>query len=296
MYKLFSQRIKDEEGNPEVYSYHFIEKFRIQFLHILKDVSSKSKFFQDVYYTSICETYAREAGITAVAFPPSVNDANALYHFLLMCNDVEFLDMFDLICSEYIDNSELFSYMTYSTTCKNLINEINMRLKQNSIGYEFCNHEIVIKTNEFAHENIIKPSLKLLLDNDFITAEQEFITAFSEYKRENNKQAIIEAAKAFESTMKIICDKCYGGHRENDTASKLLALLKANNFFPAYLEDYMNGLIKTLGSGVPTVRNKLTAHGQGSSVIDVPDEYVEYTLNAVATNMILLHKIYMKIK
>ena len=44
------------------------------------------------------------------------------------------------------------------------------------------------------------------------------------------------------------------------------------------------------------MRNKNAGHGQGSSVTPISDEFAEYALNLVATNIVLLVEIYANTK
>jgi len=50
---------------------------------------------------------------------------------------------------------------------------------------------------------------------------------------------------------------------------------------PKYLQDHYNGLRNVLASGLPTLRNKTSGHGQGAQPVEVP-EYL------TASNMRLL--------
>lgn len=52
-----------------------------------------------------------------------------------------------------------------------------------------------------------KNALKLLFEEGFEGAEDEIRKAYEKKRKGDNKNAILEAGKAFESTMKIICDK-----------------------------------------------------------------------------------------
>ena len=82
----------------------------------------------------------------------------------------------------------------------------------------------------------------------------------------------------------------YGFDNEKDTAKQLLQHLNDNGFYPSYLESHMNGIRTTLESGAPTLRNKKAGHGQGQAIESISDEYVEYALNLVATNIVFLCK------
>ena len=49
--------------------------------------------------------------------------------------------------------------------------------------------------------------ISLLYEEGFDGAEEEYRKAFEYRRKGDNKNAILEAGKAFESTMKTICDK-----------------------------------------------------------------------------------------
>ena len=57
------------------------------------------------------------------------------------------------------------------------------------------------------------------------------------------------------------------------------------------MQSEFNSLRSVLESGVPTVRNKKSAHGQGSKKTVVPAYFAGYCLNVTAANIILLIKL-----
>jgi hypothetical protein len=57
---------------------------------------------------------------------------------------------------------------------------------------------------------------------------------------------------------------------------------------PAYLQSQFSSLRSILESGVPTVRNKLGGHGQGSETTTVSPEMARYALNLTASNIVFL--------
>ncbi len=56
------------------------------------------------------------------------------------------------------------------------------------------------------------------------------------------KEAMSNALKAFESTMKAICDENGWGYKEGDTASKLVKIVLDNGLVPHYMEKHLAGL------------------------------------------------------
>lgn len=281
---------------------NFPQSSRNQFFTIINSVFQVIK---QKYHAStdvpmeLCKIFAQEKGLKCISGKVYISDNSirALEMYIDECNDEDFLDLVDFIYGYFISNKKIqkafYIYSDENNFFQDAIDELNLRLKQNSLGYEFLNGEIIKKTNTFTHENIVKPALKLLVDEDFRGAEKEYLLAFEDYRKGENANAILNAVKAFESTMKIICSKLgYAYDKDKDTAKKLIKILEDNDFYPTYLNNHMNNIRTTLESGAPTVRNKTAGHGQGTSVQNVSDEYVEYVLNLVATNIVFLYRIY----
>ena len=297
IFDLFSYRNRDNKEEPDVYVYDkFPKEFRNQFLYITFNVCEVliNSFPNPI--SSVLLIYSREAGMKHI-FLQKRDDNNtwrAFEEYVSACTDIEFLDIMDLTFRVLVDNDEIRNYSNIrNSVFIDAIEELNERLKRHNLGYEFSNGMIIKKTNKVTHETIIKPALKLLCDEGFKGAEDEYLNAWKQFMDGNNQGAILNAAKAFESFMKIICSKMhYTFDKEKDTAKKLLEHLKNNNFFPSYLENHLNALITTLESGAPTVRNKTAGHGQGEECISVPDDYATYVLNLVASNIVFLHSIY----
>ena len=54
------------------------------------------------------------------------------------------------------------------------------------------------------------------------------------------------------------------------------------------MSSHMENLRITLETGLPVMQNKKSGHGQGSAVTQISDEFTEYALNLVTTNIVLL--------
>lgn len=64
MYKLFSERIKNKDGEPEVYIYDkFPEEFRNQVYYIMSDVLDKYEGYNDSLCDYMHDTFSREKGL-----------------------------------------------------------------------------------------------------------------------------------------------------------------------------------------------------------------------------------------
>lgn len=103
-----------------------------------------------------------------------------------------------------------------------------------------------------------------------------------------NKEAVTEAAKSFESVMKVILNKRQWTHSPNDPAKKLIEALYANGLIPTFWQNHFTGLRQMLENAIPTPRNKNSAHGQGTIPTTVPDHMAGYTLHMTASTIVFL--------
>lgn len=172
------------------------------------------------------------------------------------------------------------------------INELNYRFREHAIGYQYSNGQIIRVDSGFIHAEVVVPALSLLSNNQFKGAEQEFRNAHEHYRKQEYKDAIVDALNAFESTMKTICDKRGWAYSTTATASKLIDVVLTEELIPKYLQTHLTSLRSILESGVPTVRNKTSGHGQGAQPISVPEYLAAYVLHLTAANVVLLVEAY----
>jgi hypothetical protein len=68
-----------------------------------------------------------------------------------------------------------------------------------------------------------------------------------------------------------------------DTAKTLIEICFKNGLLPGFLQSHYSALRSTLESELPTLRNKMGGHGQGTEVITVPQHYAAYALHLTAS-------------
>jgi hypothetical protein len=93
---------------------------------------------------------------------------------------------------------------------------MNFWLQEAGIGYHFENGEIIEVSSQYIHVEAVRPALALLADSRFTGPHQEFLHAHELFRKARPSDAkgledsISTALKAFESTLKVICDlKCW---------------------------------------------------------------------------------------
>ncbi|CAC9997412.1 STM4504/CBY_0614 family protein, partial [Bathymodiolus azoricus thioautotrophic gill symbiont] len=156
------------------------------------------------------------------------------------------------------------------------------------IGFQFIENEIIRIDSELIHEEAVKPALRLLNGENYQGAQQEFLSAYDHYRHGKNKDSLNECLKAFESTMKAICEKNNWDYQANATVKSLIQICFDNNLVPSFWQQQLDSLRSLLESGIPTGRNKLSAHGQGTTPTVVPGYLVAYMLHMTASTLVFL--------
>lgn len=307
IYNTFWQRQKKVRGEiPDVYSYDELpQPLRVQIVQIATDVVGSREEFTDSYssagrnvreaYDLIVNILRKEFGVFQL--PPTksnhVDVQKELFDFILSEPDVDkALSAVELICrliENFVSKAEYRYDNNSKEAAKDAIVEINERMKAAGIGYEYDGEIIRIDT-EFVHTAAVKPALELLRDRRYAGAEQEFRSAFEHYRKGRTKEALTEALKAMESTMKVICDKRKWAFGDGASAKKLIDTCLKNELIPSYWQSHFASLRLLLESSVPTARNKNGAHGQGLEIQTVPEHLASYVLHMTASTIVFLVK------
>jgi hypothetical protein len=128
----------------------------------------------------------------------------------------------------------------------------------------------------------------LLHDAGFAGPSEEFLQAHEHYRAKRYPEAIAGALKAFESSMKGICNVRQWEYPEGATAKVLIDLIFSKQLLPSSLSSQFSGLRSVLESGLPTVRNKQGGHGQGKDPVTIPSHIAAYALHLAASNIVML--------
>ncbi|MFJ2285329.1 STM4504/CBY_0614 family protein [Pseudomonas iridis] len=293
---LFSKRLKEQRGEvSDVYTYDELSPtFRVQLSYMIQELlgnpGSMTREAIDAY-DSLVAILKREYGLLKLTDTYIQNSYQELHNFILTEPDVErCLDAIEL-CYLFGDTrTRNFLYMRnhdYDRRVDSCIKELNGRFKEAGCGYEYIDGELVRIDSQLLHSEAVKPAIHFLNVKGFDAPRDEFLGAFVHYRHGRFKEALVNAAKAFESTMKIICDLNGWLYAKTDTANKLITILADNGFIPSYHQSHLSALQSSLSSGIPTLRNQLASHGN-SNIIEAPPEVVTYGLHLTASAIVLL--------
>lgn len=311
-YKLYSKRIAGNNNN-DPYEYDEIPtRIRMQVIYIIRDAAGNEDIWD---YTR--GVLLREYGEERLINKYFANAQDECEAFIKKIKYVEyFLDIVEVAfqCIDQYMRQLGHANDRYDIllSADEAIEELNHRFKENNFGYEFCEGKIIRIDRKFTHKEIVKPALNLLYEEEFTSANEEFLLAHRYYKEgcskgdpsADFKNAIINCNKAFESTMKIICEnksdlvtRYNSKHAANDLINdlieaKIIPKHLENNFHG--IKNMLKGLISSLENGLPVIRNKV-GHGQGTEEEWVSEEFVTYAINLTATNIVLLINLYKKL-
>jgi hypothetical protein len=309
---LYSKRKKriERAGQPDVYQYESLPlRFRRQVIHIWSSAIGKyqrSECFaeyipsENILWHKIHDSFARELGLFHLGSELQ-NPFDKCQSFLLS-EDTHVDNVLDLIeftffridydVRKLLQDHRHRGELSVSQLPDDAISELNHRFREHEIGYQYNNGQIIRVDSGFIHAEVVVPALSLLSSQQFNGAEQEFRNAHEHYRKQEYKDAIVDALNAFESTMKTICDKCGWSYSKAATAKELINIVLEKELVPEYLQSHLSGLRAVLESGVPTVRNKTSGHGQGAKPLNVPEYLAAYVLHLTASNVVFLVEAY----
>jgi AbiJ N-terminal domain 4 len=308
IFDLFSKRKKRELGQmPDIFSYDKIpEALKVQIIHIWNDtiglpvkcVPYSGVSEQIKNYHEILKILRREAGV--FKFSNNTLDYNDPdYSYNELCEyfgsdknidlDLDIIELTFFCTDRIIREHGAGTNNSKESLADAAINELNQRFLEHGVGYSYSNGIIIRKDSEFIHSEAVKPALLVLKDNVYKTAESEFLSAHEHYRHGRNSEALMEACKAFESTMKIICAKRSWAFDATKPASHLINVCLNNGLVANLFHSNFSNLKGLLESGVPTPRNQQSGHGAGNNPPHSPsNELTAYVLHVTASTMLLL--------
>ena len=300
IYELFSKRQKRIRGEvPDVYQHETIpEELRKQVIHIWRDVFGEISYspfsglpnYDSQAYEFIHDQLCRGYGMDALS--EEDDPFQSVRIFFLSTEETEkIIDVIELsfrcFDPEVLDDTRLFSS---GIRPDKAINELNNRFREHGVGYQYESGQIIKVDSQLVHSEVVKPAMNLLSDPMYKGANKEFLNAHEHYRNRNYKDCVNNCFNAFESCLKIICQKNNWSYSEKDSANRLIGIVFDNGLIPPLMQSHFKALRSTLESGVPTIRNNWTGHGQGPEKIVVPEYIASYILNLTASNILLLAK------
>lgn len=293
VYETFSRRrdAAARAGQPEVYIYDKLpERLLGQVTLIWDDMLPNNAFKIGDNYSGtsefweiITKVFMREYGYRDLPgrYSKSSGDKVAMRSFFL--NDATTDQRFDLIEMTFrlLQRTELVAK-------KSAVDELNQRFRLAGVGYQFEGEQLIRLDSTVAHEELVKPALRLLGRAGFEKADEQYREAHAHYRAGEHSQAITSAAKAFESVLKAVCTLKKWEYESGARASDLITTIMRNGLFPDWLEKGLTSYVAMLKTGLPTVRNEVGAHGPAPDATKVREHLARYALHMAAANILLV--------
>lgn len=248
IHDLYSKRRARAEQGEDVYCYDALsDRFCVQAIYIwrraipgivLPDGTKHSEFWRIAG-----DAIAEEHGMFQIGGDDQDSQESLEWYFRTRKNIDYALDVLEYVFREI--HGGIADYMDgqVEQDSASAINELNSRFQEHSIGYRFVNGQIIRIDSEFIHAEAVKPAFALLAEPIFRGAENEFLKAHRLYRGGDLKGAVTEANKAFESTMKVICDQRGLDYVKDQTGpAQLVETLLKSGLVPAYLDGGIKGL------------------------------------------------------
>lgn len=303
VYDLYSKRKKLQAavGQPEVYQYEVIpDKLRTQITMIWSDALGEPRGYDSEIslraWAAIRDIMTREKGRRSLA-----NESDAkkdCINYLLLHADTDgALDILELsfrVMHNIHRNASGHDLRlnAIKLSAEDATAELNTRLREHSVGYQFEEGQIIRVDSQFVHAEIVKPALNLLSAPAFESANAEFLLAHEHYRHGKYEDAVVAAQRAFESTMKCILTAEDAPFGSGDRAAELIKSVRRAGFLPAYLESGFDVYIAMLKTGLPQIRNNAGGHGKAPDTPPTPSFIASYAIHMTATNIIFLVNAY----
>ena len=300
-----------------MYRYDSIpQELRVQIIHIWRDtlgsiddseLSGRHRYIGSIdpivihranCYGAICDVLCREYGVFQLVAPRNPlgprNPFDQLASFIMVSTDVDkILDVIKMSFNQIessLGQSNAAYYLTPKMNAAEAIQELNFRFREHSVGYQYDAGQIVRLDAEYIHSEITRPVINLLSGMNFSGTLDEFLQAHEHYRKNKYKECLNDCLKSFESCLKTICGLHKWRFDKNSPAKVLLNVVRQNNLIPSYLDCHYTSLWSVLESGVPTLRSKEGAHGQGQEIKTVPDYFAAYALHLTAASLLFFVK------
>ncbi|WP_263350936.1 STM4504/CBY_0614 family protein [Acidicapsa acidisoli] len=295
-FSLRQRKLKGQVSDVFIYD-HLPRALRSQICHILArclGAEQRDYVGKNRAYRELRQKMAEELGVFNIGNPLRGDDAAIMEFFRDDATDEEALDLIETAFNYALERNGDWQWrqaFCVTVSMDEAINDLNRRFLEHQVGYTFLGGEtpqLIKRDNDHLHQEAILPALRLLHEEGFEGANDEYRKAHEHYRQGNQKECLSECLKAFESTLKTICNRRKWECKPTDTAKPLIDICVDNGLFPSFMESHLGAIKGALATAIPTIRNKMGGHGQGELAVSVPQFYAEYLLHETAATIVFL--------
>ena len=220
-----------------------------------------------------------------------------LEHYFVECSDEDFLTFVETI----FKTDEFWHEVNHENE---FVSHVNEFLRQDSLPYTLTGFvygqrteslygrdqtvrylssypQIIRREDEILHQTAIQPTLTLLADPAFNSANEEFLEGLGHYRKGEYKDCVTKCASSLESVMKVICDRKGWSHPGNAEATVLLNTILPKTNLPPFFKNPLQL--------VSIIRNELSSvHGAGTQTRTIERHMANFVINSTASTILLL--------
>jgi hypothetical protein len=295
MFRPFSTRAKPATEQGGLIYDVFPQRLKNQVFQIWDEIVKRMPDVQfhgaDVVYSGARDKVCHHLGQLRPLTQCPQSASQDLWEYFL--NDADLstcLDIIEIVRHSLLEmrrNDFAGVYFNLGREVQDAVTQMNARFQEHRVGYEFRDDGFIRIDSQFLHSEAVEPALELLTEPYLAFANQEFARAQQHHRHGLYAEAMNEALKAFESTMKAICHKRSWPYNQSDTAKKLLDACDDNGLFPSFMQSSLGGLRSAL-EVVATFRNRMSGHGQGVQPVTIDKDTASFVLNSTAANILFL--------
>jgi hypothetical protein len=294
-----------EKTGADVYVYDRVpQKVRVQVVQILREglgPYSARVYGPSDYALPTAEGYdflynqmRRELGVhQLLATELASNDLTFLL-WLQQEQDIDYWLTAVELALQYIDVviRPKWEYLSLNVglaeTPDEIISELNARLHEAGVGYEYSERMMIRKDSEIIHRDVVIPVLSLLKAPKFAAADKEFREAHEAFRQGRLDDCIAKCGNALESVLKVIGHARKWPIKDTDTAKALIQAGIKTGFLAPYFEATLTHLRCLIESSTPTLRNREGGHGAGLTPRVVPPHLASFQLHQTAAVILFL--------
>lgn len=203
------------------------------------------------------------------------NGESDLHSFILDTYPSRVFDVIQLWCGMLEDEKQ-----------KDFQNELNMILQTEGVSWIFSDGNFFQMDSKFMEEHVHQQLNELYDTKNFTGAQEEFVEARNDLSGNDCKDAILNACKSYESTMKCLLGKGHSGE-----ATKLAQQIRKEGFLDDLPPSLQEVFVQKVMQCLPVIRNNLAGHGQGRESVTVEHDLAELSVNlAGAFNLFLMRR------
>ncbi len=293
LFDVFSRRSATAPEPPKPLTDTFRNRVLMRCRDFFGDYGALDKFWKDIH-SRLTYQHGSPRLLQRADSQTPYEDALA---YLLQCPDANFLDFVEYVFKVPV---------TYGGYAEKLVPDFNQFLLLDDLPYALTDFvwtkgqkfelgamretirltafpQVIRRDSQLLHNTAIRPALELLRDPACLHANAEFLQALEDYRKGDFGDCLTKCGSAFESVLKVVCDKHGWPYAQTDTAGPLLrSVIQRSGMEPFFEQPLVL---------VATLRNKLsTAHGSGTLQRQASAAKCEYAINSTAAGILLLVK------